>query len=63
MRRLRRLPLRSVSRRATVTIENSIDRLPAPRMPMMTVRMRAGWLLDMSMISPKPMVATVMKVM
>ena len=42
---------------------SEIFRLPAPRMPMITVNTRAGGLLVMSMISPKPMVATVMKVM
>jgi len=63
MRFLRRVPLRSVSSKATVTTEKRSDRLPAPRMPITTVRIRAGWLLDMSMISPKPIVATVMKVM
>ena len=38
MRFLRKVPLRSVSSSATVTTEKSSDRLPAPRIPITTVK-------------------------
>ena len=63
MRFLLRVPLMSDSRTMTVTIENAIESMPVPKTANVTVKTLAGVLLDMSMISPKPMVEIVTNVM
>jgi len=47
----------------TVRVENMNQSVPSPAVPMKMVKMRPVGLLVMSMISPKPIVASVMNVM